>query len=419
MKAEVIAVGTELLLGEIINSNAQYISTELSRIGIDVMYQTVVGDNEQRIADEISRALDRSDVVIITGGLGPTHDDLTREAITRATGRKLERRPELEQWLRERFAAMGREMADNNLRQADQPETAVAIGNPRGSAPGVDLAHNGKRIFAVPGVPVEMKGMLSDHVIPELSGAAGENTLLSRYLKVAGMGESDVAQRIKHMIDDLDRQHIVTIALLASAGEVRVRITAKARNEKEALELIAPTEERVRGELGVAVYGTDGDTIEGAAAGVLKGRGLKLAIAESVTGGLVVSRMISIPGTSEFLDTGFVTYAIESKIRQLGVDPKIIEEHGAVSKETAIAMAEGARRSAGSDVGLATTGEAGPDPAEAPVGTIFIAVSWEQASAHRKFIAPGDRDAIRRWASAGALNFLRLWAMGEVKPDPQ
>lgn len=417
MKAEVIAVGTELLLGEIVNTNAQFISVALSKIGVDVVYHTVVGDNEERISEEIMRSLGRSDVVIITGGLGPTHDDLTREAIARATGRPLERRPELENWLRERFDRMGRVMAKGNLKQADQPKGAEAIANPRGTAPGVALVHEGKRIYAVPGVPSEMQGMLADYLVPDLAKVAGGSTLLSRYLKVAGMGESDVAERLKPIIDALDKKRTATIALLASAGEVRVRITAKAGDHQGALDIIRPVEDQVVKELGSAVYGADEDTLEKVVAELLRKRKVTLATAESVTGGVVVSRMIAIPGASDFLNAGYVTYATEAKLLELGVPNQILEEHGAVSKETALAMAQGARDRAHADVGLSTTGEAGPEPAEAPVGTVLLGLSWEGGGAHRKFLAPGARETVRLWASQGALNFLRLWLLGEIEPE--
>ena len=419
MKAEIIAVGTELLLGEIVNTNAQFISVALSRIGVDVLYHTVVGDNEERIAEEIARALSRSDVLIITGGLGPTHDDLTREALAGATGRKLERRAELEKDLRERFNRMGRVMAEGNVKQADQPSGAEAIQNPRGTAPGIALEHEGKRVYAVPGVPSEMQGMLADFVIPNLSNEESGSTLLSRYLKVAGMGESDVAQRIKGIINELDSDRSATIALLASAGEVRVRITAKAESNESALRLIKPVEEKVSGELGSAVYGADEDTLEKVVADLLRQNEVTVATAESITGGFVVSRLVGVPGASEFLSAGYVTYATEAKLFELGIPKEILDKHGAVSKETAIAMAQGARDRAHAKVGLSTTGEAGPEANEAPVGTVFLGLSWDGGSAHRKFVAPGPRDAVRLWASQGALNLLRLWLLGEVGTEEQ
>jgi len=414
MRVEVVAVGTELLLGQIVNTNAQTISQELAEIGVDVLFHVTVGDNEQRIADVIGEAFGRSDAVIITGGLGPTHDDLTREAIATATSRPLSRRPELEAWLVERFQRMGRPMADNNLRQAELPEGADALANPRGSAPGIKLEHEGKLLFALPGVPVEMEGMLSSAVIPMLAERAGNLTLASRVLKVAGMGESDLATRIQDVIADLDDPSAPKIALLAAPGEVRIRITAKGPTREQALALTAPIEERLVQILGSALYGTDSDTLESVVAQMMVDSSLTLATAESFTGGMLSSRLVDAPGASKFLNSGYVVYDSSAKTRDLGVPAETIERHGAVSKETVLAMAEGVMTRAGTDLGLATTGEAGPRPDEDQVGTMFLGLAWKGGSTYRHFVVPGERDAVRRWGTYGALNLLRLFLLGEL-----
>lgn len=414
MKAEIIAVGTELLIGQIVNSNAQSMSTSLAEIGVDVMFHTTVGDNEQRIAGSIDIALERCDAVIITGGLGPTHDDLTREAIARATGHRLVRDPRIEAWLEDRFASFGRTMAKSNLRQADVPEGAESLENPRGTAPGIALEVKGRWIFAVPGVPSEMKAMMADHVLPRLSGMTDGEALISRVLRISGLGESDLAQRIAPIIDALDGTDGAKIALLASPGEVRVRITAKAEPDK-ARALIAPVEEQLRAKLGPLVVGADGETIESVVGVMLRDRGLTLATAESFTGGLLVSRLVDTPGTSEFLRAGYVSYSPGAKMADLGVPEGVIAEHGAVSSKTAIAMAEGVRAKARADIGLSTTGEAGPKAQEEQVGTMYIGLAWNGGTVSRHFVAPGGREEIRRWGAQAGLNLLRLWLLDALE----
>ncbi|MGH2720791.1 MAG: competence/damage-inducible protein A [Actinomycetota bacterium] len=406
MKAEIVGVGTELLLGQIANTNARTISEALAPAGVDVLFHTVVGDNEERIADALAAALARVDVVITTGGLGPTHDDLTREAIARVTGRPLERRPELEQWLRRRFGRLGRPMPEANLRQADVPAGGSSIPNLRGTAPGIVLEHEGRLIYALPGPPVEIEPMISSAVVPELRARTGA-TIVSRTLRIAEVPESEVAERIRDVIERLDREPTATIALLASAGDVTVRITVKAGSTEAARARIAPVEREVRAIMGTAVYGVDDDTLEGALSALLQERHATLAVAESLTGGLVCSRIVSVPGASSLLLAAYVAYSTEAKERDLGVPREVIERNGTVSAETAAAMADGARRRAGADLGLSTTGEAGPDPSEAPVGTVFIGLAWDGGTSVRPLRLGGGRDLIRRWATQSALNALR------------
>jgi nicotinamide-nucleotide amidase len=406
VKAEIVGVGTELLLGQIANTNARTISEALAPAGVDVLFHTVVGDNEARIADALAAALDRVDVVITTGGLGPTHDDLTREAIARVTGRPLERRPEIERWLRRRFERLGRPMPEANLRQADVPAGGTSIPNLRGTAPGIVLEHEGRLIYALPGPPVEIEPMISSAVVPQLRARTGA-TIVSRTLRIADLPESEVAERIRGVIERLDRDRTATVALLASAGDVTVRITAKDESTEAATARIAPVEQEVRAIMGTAVYGVDDETLEGALSALLQQRHVTLAVAESLTGGLVCSRIVRVPGASSLLLAGFVAYSTGSKERDLGVPREVIERHGTVSAETAEAMADGARRRAGADLGLSTTGEAGPDPSEAPVGTVFVGLAWDGGSSVRPLKLGGGRDLIRRWATQSALNVLR------------
>ncbi|MGH2688877.1 MAG: CinA family nicotinamide mononucleotide deamidase-related protein, partial [Actinomycetota bacterium] len=340
------------------------------------------------------------------GGLGPTHDDLTREAIARVTGRPLERRPEIEQWLRRRFERLGRPMAEANLRQAEVPAGGTSIPNLRGTAPGIVLEHEGTLIYALPGPPAEIEPMISSALVPQLRARTGA-TIVSRTLRIADVPESEVADRIRGVIERLDRERSATIGLLASAGDVTVRITAKDEGTEAASARIAPVEGEVRAIMGTAVYGVDDETLEGALSALLQERHVTLAVAESITGGLVCSRIVGVPGASSLLLAGYVTYSAEAKQRDLGVPAEVIERHGTVSAETAAAMADGARRRAGAGLGLSTTGEAGPDPSEAPVGTVFVGLAWEGGTSVRHLRLGGGRELIRRWTAQSALNVLR------------
>jgi len=406
MKAEIVGVGTELLLGQIANTNARTISEALATAGVDVLFHTVVGDNEERIAAALATALERVDVVITTGGLGPTHDDLTREAIARVTGRKLERRPELEVWLRSRFERLGRPMPEANLRQAEVPEGARAIPNLRGTAPGIVLEHDGRLVYALPGPPAELQPMVETTLLPQLVMRT-RATIVSRTVRIADVPESEVAERISSVVDRLDREPTATIALLASAGDVTIRITAKDATREAAEARIAPVEEEVVGIMGEAVYGFGEDSLEEVVARLLQDRGLTVAVAESLTGGLVASRLVNVPGAGTFLLAGYVAYSEEAKQRDLRVPSEVLERHGPVSEETAAAMAAGARERAGADLGVATTGEAGPDPVQAPVGTVYVSVAWGGGTTVKLLRLGGGRALIRRWAAQSALNLLR------------
>jgi nicotinamide-nucleotide amidase len=409
VRCEIIGVGTELLLGQIVNTNAAWIGQRLADVGWDCLRHTVVGDNEQRIAGTIREALDRADAVIVTGGLGPTQDDVTREALAAVAGVSLVRQPELEQWLRERFARMGvQRMAEMNLRQADVPEGARVIDNPRGTAPGLIVEVDGKPTYAVPGVPREMEGMLERVVLPDLAVRAGEGrAIVSRILRTVGVGESRLAERLTPLWDEAGSGE-VTLAYLASPGEVRVRLTAVGATREEALAEIAPVEARVREELGDIVYGTDDETLEAVVGRLLRERDLSLATAESLTGGLLGGRITGTPGASDYYLGGIVTYATETKASQLGVDRDLLDADGPVNEPVAAAMAEGVRKAYGADLGLAATGVAGPtEQSGRPVGTLCLGVADAAGTATRTLTAPGDRAQVRLWTCSVALDLLR------------
>jgi len=414
LRCEIIGVGTELLLGQIVNSNAAWIGQRLAMVGWDCLRHTVVGDNEDRIATAIRETLERADAVILTGGLGPTQDDVTREAIAAVAGVPLVRHPELEQWLRERFAHIGRgRMAEMNLRQADVPEGGRVIDNTVGSAPGLIVEVKGKPIYAVPGVPREMQEMLERVVLPDLAARAGEGrAIVSRTLRTAGIGESLLAERLTPLWESVSD---VTMAYLASAGEVRVRLTAVAPTREEALARIAPVEEAVRAELGDAVYGLDDETLEAAVGRLLRSAGQTLACAESLTGGLVGGRVTTVAGSSDYYRGGVVAYATEAKATVLGVNHRLLAEYGPVSEPVAGAMAEAARRLFGAAVGLATTGVAGPTEQDGqPVGTVCLGVADGDGMVTELLKAPGDRAQIRAWATTGALDLLRRHLEGRA-----
>jgi len=414
MRAEVVAVGTELLLGDIANTNAAHIGRALATVGVDCFIHTAVGDNTERIAEAIGTALARADAVIVTGGLGPTQDDVTREAIARLTGRPLRRDPAIVEHLRARFAELGREMAETNLRQADVPDGASVIEQTFGTAPGLIVPHGDGVIYALPGVPAEMEEMLARAVLPDMLGRSGEPaTILSRVVRVAGMSESAVAERLSPTWDMLGGD--VTMAFLAGGGEVRIRLTAKAPDGARVHELLDAGEAAVRQALGPSVVGTDADTLEVVIGKLLLARGWTLACAESLTGGALAGRIVSVAGSSEYFRGSIVAYATELKASLLGVPRAVLDEHGPVSAECARAMAAGARSRLGADVGLAVTGVAGPTEQGKPVGTVVLGVAGPAGATEREIRLPGDRNVVRALSTGAALNLLRLHLMEGVR----
>lgn len=410
MRVELLAVGTELLFGDIVNGNAAWLGRRLAEAGVDVTTSVVVGDNIGRIAEAVTTALGRADAVVMTGGLGPTQDDLTREALALAAGVDLVRDPALESALRDRFTALRRDVPSINYRQADLPDGATAIPNSRGSAPGVRLALRGGVAYALPGVPREMEQMFTDHVLPDLLRTAGQPAaIVHRVLRTAGMWESAVAAALAPQVERLERSGGVTIAFLASGGQTRVRLTAKADTRAAALALIAPEEAAARAALGSAVYGTDDATLAGAVVDLLSARSATVAAAESLTGGLLGGELSATPGSGEVFVGGVVAYATPVKIALLGVPESLVETYGVISDECAAAMATGVRERLGATYGLSLTGVAGPDEQEGkPPGTVHVGLAGPGFAEARALRLPGDRAMVRSFSVTAALNLLRL-----------
>jgi len=414
VRAEVVGVGTELLLGQIANTNARWISERLADIGVDVLHHQVVGDNLDRIADALRHALSRADVVIATGGLGPTQDDITRQAVALVAGATLVRHADLEEMIRQKFAGVGRTMPESNLVQADVPEGARVILPGRGTAPGLVLDVGGVRTYALPGVPAEMAEMMESTVLPELAALAGPAAIVSRIIRCVGMAES----RIAELLDDLFRRSDnPTLAYLAGGGEVRVRLTAKATSREEARALIEPVLEEVVGRIGDFVFTTDDEELEEAVGRLLQAAGKALACAESLTGGELGARITSVAGASDYFRGSAVCYTAEAKRDILGVSQETLEGPGPVSPECAREMAAGGRRLFGADVAVAVTGAAGPEVhGGAGPGEVFVAIEAEGVSHQRRLRAPGDREMVRRWAEQAALDLVRRHLEG--KPFP-
>ena len=406
MRGEIVGVGTEILLGQICNNNAQWISERLAEIGVDVLHHQAVGDNQGRIAEAFRSALTRADVVIATGGLGPTQDDITREGLAEALGLKLARHAEIEGFLREKFARLGRQMPDINLRQADVPEGARVILPDRGTAPGlVCETPDGKRVYVVPGVPAEMREMMEGTILPELAELGGPAALVSRTIRATGIAESKVAELLGDLFESSTNP---TVAYLASSGEVKVRLTAKAGRRSEAEELIAPLAAEVSRRLGASVFTEADEELEQVVGRLLKASGKTVASAESLTGGSLAERLSRAPGSSMVFKGSAVCYTPEAKRDVLGVSQATIDGPGVVSEECAREMAEGARRIFQADLAVALTGVAGPEPHDGkPPGTVCIALAWEDGVESRSFRAPGDRDQVRRWSEQAALDLLR------------
>lgn len=405
MKSEIIAVGTELLLGNIVNTNAQYLSQKLADLGIDVYYHQVVGDNLKRLSDTIKASLERSDLIITTGGLGPTVDDLTKEGVAEALGLKLLPDEASINKIKGMFQAMGRPMTENNLRQGYIPEGASVLENNNGTAPGVLIEKNGKVVIMLPGPPKELYPMFEEKVLPFLK-ARVNSTIRSKMLRVIGIGESAIEYMLK---DIFSTQTNPTIAPYAKEGEVHLRITAKTDTLETAEALIAEMEEKVRAVLGENIYGCDDETLEMIVLRMLKERNLTISVAESCTGGLIAGRLTEVPGASSSFMYGVTSYSNEAKIKLLGVKEATLQSFGAVSSQTAEEMAAGVRRLIGTDIGISITGIAGPDggSAEKPVGLCYIGIAIGDSVKAHKNLFNGSRNRIRWNASNKALDLLR------------
>jgi nicotinamide-nucleotide amidase len=409
MRCEIVAVGTELLLGQIVDTNSAWLGEQLALAGIDRTHGQVVGDNFERIVGALRLALDRSDAVIVCGGLGPTQDDITRDAIAEVMGVPLVTDDEVADRILERFASRGRRMPANNMRQALVPEGATAIADPQpGTAPGLICPVGDKVIYAVPGVPYELHEIVGRAVLPDLARRAGSVSVIrSRTLRTWGESESGLAERLADHMAELDGggPGAPTLAFLASGIEgIKVRITVKADDDDTATRLVDAEEKVVRGFVGDLVFGVDDESMEHAVAKLLAARGLTLAVAESLTGGLVASRLVDVPKASDWFRGGVVSYATDVKFSVLGVP-----EGPVVTAEAAAAMATGVRRLLGADIGLGVTGVAGPDPMEGqPPGTVFLAAAIGDAEpVVRPVTLPGDRERVRQFACISLLDMLR------------
>jgi len=417
MRCDVLAVGTELLLGQIVDTNSSWLGENLAMHGFDSLSQVKVGDNIGRITGHLRRMLGEADAVIMCGGLGPTHDDLTREAIAEVMGVELHLDEDVADVIRYLFTSRNRTMPENNLRQAMVPEGASIIPQTRGTAPGlicpvtIDTPSGPVKrvVYAVPGVPHEMREMFERAILPDLQQRSGERwTIASRTLRTWGESESGLNERLDDIIHDLDEVGNPTLAFLASGWEgLKVRLTGRAPDADAASALLAPWEQRIREVLGNQVFGVDSDTMESVVLGQLRDRGWSLGLAESVTGGLVAGRLTGVPGASDVFRGAVVSYASEVKFDLLGVS-----EGPVVTEEAAIEMAEGARKVLQSDVGLALTGVAGPSEQDGMrPGTLFAAVVLPEGEPDRirsvHVTMPGDRDMMRQLSVISALDLLR------------
>jgi len=425
MMAEILSVGTELLLGQVVDTNAAYIARRLAELGVTLYRKTTVGDNLARVSAAVREALERADIVIATGGLGPTEDDLTREAVADALSVRLVESPEVLASLARFFGARGACMTENNRRQALCPEPGAGrlIPNPMGTAPGVLFESGDKRVICLPGVPREMEQMMDSWVVPYLRdrrrGPGDAQVIKSKAVRTCGIGES----ALEALIFDLAHGHDnPTVATYAGGGECQVRVTARADSEPEADALIQSVLARLDARLGRLVYGYDADTLEEAVGRLLAHAGLTMACAESCTGGLVSAMLTNVPGSSRYIDRSLVTYSNRAKVEELAVNGNTLAAHGAVSRDTAVEMATGVARIAGVDIGLSVTGIAGPGGGTdaKPVGAVHFALADMRrpslTTARMRFA--GDRAAVRARAAKFALDLVRRHLMGDSQDHP-
>ena len=410
--AEIIGVGTELLLGNTANTDAQDVSLVLSELGINVFFHTVVGDNPERLKQAVDIAKKRADIIITTGGLGPTYDDLTKQTLAEAFGKKLVFDEEVAGKIREYFnnRLYNVHMTDNNLRQAELPEGCTIFENGVGTAPGCAFEAEGKHVLMLPGPPRECRTMLRACVVPYLKSLS-DSEILSHNIHIFGLGESAVEDKL---VDLMERLHNPTLAPYAKDGEVMLRLTAKTATKEQAEELMAPVLSEVRAVLGDVIYGIDTDSLENTVSGLLCESGLTLAAAESCTGGLFSKRLTDIPGASKVFLGSAVTYSVQSKVSLIGVDPGLIKEKGAVSREVALAMADGAREKFGADIGVGITGVAGPESDESGLapGTVFVALTTKDSSYCKSPNLFNDRERMRTGAVSKAFDMVRRYLTG-------
>lgn len=404
--AEIIATGSELLTPDRTDTNSLFITERLNSIGIEVKLKTIVGDDDARMEEAIGDALRRSEIVITTGGLGPTEDDVTRKSVARALKLRLVLNDEVLEGIRAKFQRMNRQMPEINSRQAMIVETAQVLDNPHGSAPGMLIERGERVVVCLPGPPREMRPMFDELVMPNLTPRAGGVRVRRRLMRVAGMGESAIDERIAPVYKQFTNPQTT---ILFNKHEIEIHLTAQAATDAEAELLLDGLAGQIEDRLGDAIFAFRGETMEQVVGLRLATKGFTVAVAESCTGGLISERLTEVPGSSTYFMEGVVTYSNDAKIRSLGVPAELIAQHGAVSAEVAEAMAEGVKARAETDFGISVTGIAGPGGGseEKPVGLVFIALADDAHTEHRCLILPGDRSLIRSRASQAALDLLR------------
>ena len=406
MRAEIITVGTEILLGDIVNTNSQFLAKELANLGVEVYYQGTVGDNEDRLLESLEESLHRSDMVITTGGLGPTKDDLTKETAAKLFNQELVFHEESWYEIEAYFNKLGKVPTENNKKQAYFPKEAIVLKNNNGTAPGAILKKDNKTIIVLPGPPREMKPMFEESVKPYLQYLT-DDILVSKTLRFYGIGESSLENAI---IDIINEQSNPTIAPYAKDTEVTLRITAKAISEEVAMDLINPVIDKIEDRVGQYIYSQGESTLEDTVAEMLVNKNLTISVAESCTGGMVSSNLINYPGISSVFMEGCITYSNEAKMKSLGVKKETLDKFGAVSEETAREMAEGIARRYNTNIGISTTGIAGPEGGtkEKPVGLVYFGIYINGKTIVKRYIFNGSRQQVRLRATKTILNDLRL-----------
>lgn len=406
MVVELISVGTEILLGNIVNTNAAFLAEKCAGLGLSCYYQDVVGDNEERLSETIRLALSRADILLLSGGLGPTQDDLTKEVAAKVMGKPLYLHEESKTAIQQYFERKGMEITDNNWKQAMVPEGCIVVDNPNGTAPGIIMAQEGKHVILMPGPPNEMIPMFETSIMPYLSELQS-CVIYSQTVKICGIGESKAETMVADLIE---QQTNPTIATYAKTGEVHLRVTARAEDEKAAKKLVKPMVKELKGRFGNNIYTTDSEvTLEKSVVDLLQANGLTACTVESCTGGMLAARLINVPGVSEVFKSGYITYSNKSKRSLLGIKKNILLKHGAVSDKIAREMAKGATMLAKTDVSVSTTGIAGPDGGseEKPVGLVYIACNVRGTIEVRECHFSGNRTKIRESTVSAALSLMR------------
>ncbi len=405
MKACILSVGTEILMGSILNTNTKYLSEKLNEYGVSVLYHCSVGDNPERLKEVFSYYLKDVDIVITTGGLGPTQDDLTKEVIAEVMGCPLKRDEEIYHKIKTFFDSIGRPMTENNAKQANVPVGGLALQNDMGTAPGIYIGKDNKHVFLLPGPPREMQHLFELHVGPMIAEEKNQ-VINSRYIKLFGMGESSVEDKLLPLIDG---QSNPTIATYAKQGEIEVRVTAGGETLDETEKLLLPVVNEIKSLFGTVIFSTEGESLAEVVGKLLIQKGLTISLAESCTGGLLAGALTDVSGISATLQTGFVTYSNEAKMSLLGVSEDTLTAHGAVSEETAIEMVRGLKERTEADVAVSITGIAGPGGGskEKPVGLVYIGIAFGDTYEAKKFNFHGNRDRVRNFSVLSALDMVR------------